>query len=224
MQIEINGIDIYYEKDGTGAPFVLLHGNGEDGRIFNELAEELAADHTVYRIDSRGHGRSGGTGSLGYEAMARDVREFIERVVGPAHQGERPALYGFSDGGIIGLLLATNHPNLLKKLIISGANLHPKGLKNSFLLPAKIAHVFSKNEKLRMMIEEPDIPCEKLEEIKIPVLVLAGERDIIRDEHTKQIAECVPGSKLRILKGEKHGSYVVHSRKLYKVLTEENFI
>ena len=56
MNVQVNGVILYYEKQGSGPPLVLLHGNGEDGRIFDRTAEVLAPHYTVYTIDSRCHG------------------------------------------------------------------------------------------------------------------------------------------------------------------------
>lgn len=70
------------------------------------------------------------------------------------------------------------------------------------------------------MIEEPDIPPAGLAGIRIPVLVLAGEHDIIKASHTKLIAQSLPDSQLKILPGEDHGSYIIHSSKLYSHIRE----
>ena len=117
-------VTLYYEKTGQGRPVILLHGNGETHEIFDKLVPELSKDYTVYAIDSRGHGKSTKVKTLDYDIMAEDIAEFI-RIL----KLEKPMLYGFSDGGILGLILAYRYPDLLSKLIISGANLHPDGLK-----------------------------------------------------------------------------------------------
>ena len=108
MNIKVNGIDLYYEKTGQGCPIVLLHGNGESHDIFAVLIKRLSPNYTVYAIDSRDHGKSGKVKSLDYGDMMEDVAAFIRQL-----DIESPVLYGFSDGGIIGLLLAIKYPALI---------------------------------------------------------------------------------------------------------------
>ena len=76
MNVQVNGVILYYEKQGSGPPLVLLHGNGEDGRIFDRTAEVLAPHYTVYTIDSRCHGQSSRDVPLSYDLMAADVLAF----------------------------------------------------------------------------------------------------------------------------------------------------
>ena len=215
MQIEVNGINLHYEVQGQGRPLILLHGNGEDHRIFDELAARLKERYAVYAVDSRDHGQSSRMARLSYEIMAADVEAMIDRL-----ELKDAVLYGFSDGGIVGLLVASERPELLSALIVSGANLNPKGIKSSFRRRMKLEYFLKRDKKIRLMLHEPDISPETLKKIRIPVLVLAGERDLIREEHTRLIASALPDSTLRILPGETHGSYVVHSEKLYPLLRE----
>jgi len=215
MYIHINRQILYYEKTGAGCPILLLHGNGEDHTIFDELVPLLERDFTVYAIDSRGHGESNPTEEFHYEGMAEDIEEFITSL-----EIERPVIYGFSDGGITGLLVAIRRPELLSGLIISGANLEPGGMK--WAVRQKIRRHYNKtHDPLElMMLREPDIDPDMLSRVQIPVLVLAGSDDIIRESHTKLIADSLPQSVLRILPGEDHGSYVIHSRKLYEYIRD----
>lgn len=215
MYIHINRQILYYEKTGEGAPILLLHGNGEDHAIFDALIPRLEYDHTVYAIDSRGHGASNPTEDYTYPGMAEDIAQFITSL-----EIESPILYGFSDGGIVGLLLALHYPGLISKLIISGANLNPHGMKWTFLHKIKQHYKKTGSPLDRLMLEEPDIDASELARIQIPVLVLAGSSDIIKPAHTKLIAESLPYSQLRIIEGEDHGSYIVHSSKLYSKISD----
>jgi pimeloyl-ACP methyl ester carboxylesterase len=121
----LQDITLYYEKTGQGKPIILLHGNGENHKIFDELVLQLSREYTVYAIDSRGHGKSSKTKSLDYYRMAEDIAGFIKLL-----NIEKPILYGFSDGGILGLIIGFRYPQLLSKLIISGANIRPEGIKH----------------------------------------------------------------------------------------------
>lgn len=213
MIININSVNINYEVYGDGKPILLLHGNSETHRVFDKLIACLQADYKVYAIDSRCHGDSENTKEISYDLMAQDVIAFIKKL-----GLERPILYGFSDGGIVGLLIAIKEPDLLSKLIVSGANINPNGLQEMNLLFYKIANLVSKNKLVKMMVTEPDIKPYQLNKIKIPVYVLAGERDLIRQKHTQLIADCIPNSMLEIIKNETHGSYIVHSDKIYHII------
>ena len=215
MYIHINRQILFYEKTGEGRPLLLLHGNGEDHTIFDVLTPLLARTHTVYAIDSRGHGASNPTEEYSYTGMADDIAQLITSL-----EIDSPALYGFSDGGIIGLLLALQAPGLVSRMVISGANLHPHGMKRTFLHKIRQHYKKSGSPLDRMMLEEPDISPSSLAQIRIPVLVLAGEYDIIKPSHTKLIAQKLPNAQLKIIPGEDHGSYIIHSDKLYPYIRD----
>lgn len=206
---KVNGIDIFYEKMGEGDPIILLHGNGETHEIFEEAAEQLAKRYTVYLPDTRGHGRSGKVKEYHYEEMARDVYCFI-KVMGL----EKPILYGFSDGGIVGLLLASQYPSLLKKLVVSGVNTCPDEIKSRYLWWMRVQYAFTRNPLIRLMLTEPDITEEQLQAIDVPVEVTAGSRDMIRQSAMLNICQAIPQSTFTVFAGETHGSYIIHSTKI----------
>ncbi|MDF2514608.1 MAG: alpha/beta hydrolase [Herbinix sp.] len=210
---KVNGIELYYEKMGQGTPIILLHGNGEEHKIFQQLIPKLAESYTVYAIDSRGHGRSTQVKELDYVTMADDIVKFIE-----ALNLKNPILYGFSDGGILGLLLAARYPGLLSKLIISGANTKPDGIRTWYFRSFQLIYLFTRNPKYKLMVTQPNIEDEELANIRIETLVLAGSKDMIQEKHTRHIAECIPGSSLQILEDEDHMSYVYDNEKLYKII------
>jgi len=208
-----NGIELFYEKTGQGKPIILLHGNGEDHTIFDVLIKQLSTNFTVYAIDSRDHGKSSKVKHLDYKEMMEDLVAFIQ---GMGIQS--PILYGFSDGGIIGLLLAIKYPAILSKLVVSGANTHPGGIRWFIALLIKLIYFFTRNSKYKLMLTQPSIAESELNTIITPTLVLAGRNDFVKDEHTRMIAKNIPSSTLRILDGENHMSYVSHSEKLYGVI------
>ncbi len=213
MNINVNNVNIYYEVYGSGRPIILLHGNSETHEIFDKLIEKLKDKCKVYAIDSRCHGKSEKTSEISYNLMRDDIIAFIKKL-----KIEKPILYGFSDGGIIGLLVAIKEPNILSKLIVSGANLSPNGMKKSILILSKLGYFFTKNKLFKMMIDEPNIHLEELKKIKIPTIILAGQRDVIKLEHTKIIKNNIPNSILEIVKNENHGSYIIHTSKIYDII------
>lgn len=219
MLVHINGVNIYYEKSGTGKPLILLHGNGETHEIFDKAIEILKEYFTIYALDSRGHGNSDKVNSYHYSDIAEDLRCFIE-----VQKIQEPILYGFSDGGIVGLLLAVKYPKVLSQLIVSGANITPDGIRKSWLSFFRIIYTLTKDAKIKMMLEEPSITDEMLGKIEVPTVVLAGSRDMIKKEHTESIANRIKNSSLTILKGENHGSYIVHNTKIAKLIIEKTFL
>lgn len=215
MTVNVNGVDLYCEVSGKGRPVILLHANGMTHRIFHRLAKALAENFTVYALDSRGHGKSGKVRDYNYRDMADDVIALIHFFA-----LKDVCLYGFSDGGIIALLVAAKEPELVGKLIVSGANASPDGTKDGWVRLFKLMYAVTKDNKTKLMLEQPDITDAELERITADTLVLAGQYDLIKEEHTRHIAAHIPGSELRILKHESHGSYIVYRKKLLPIITD----
>ncbi|MDR2670358.1 MAG: alpha/beta hydrolase [Oscillospiraceae bacterium] len=215
MFVETNGVKLYCEQTGRGPALLLLHGNGEDHTIFDESVVRFFSDRCrVVAVDSRDHGRSDRVDALRYEDMAEDMAGLIAALsLGPA------AVLGFSDGGIVALLLAARHPELVSKLAVAGANTHPGGLRLWFRLVMWPRCWISRDPKIRLMLTQPHISKAALGAIRVPTLVLAGGRDIVRTAHTRALAAAIPGSALRILPGETHDSYVRRPGALLAALT-----
>ncbi len=213
MFLTIGGNRIHYEKTGNGQAIILLHGNGEDLRIFKESVDVLKHSFTVYTLDMAGHGKSYKPKELHYDSHATDVYNFIQTL-----KIEKPVLYGFSDGGIVGLILAYRYPQLLSKLIVSGVNLDPSGLHCITRLHTKINYFITKSKKAWMMLKEPNITIKELAKIKVPTFLTVGQFDCIRFAHTRFIASNIIGSRLKVFKHALHGSYVVHSKQIAKFI------
>lgn len=213
MEVLVNNVKLYYEEYGSGKPIILLHGNQESHEIFDKLINKLKDNYKVYAIDSRCHGKSENPIDISYDLMCDDIIDFIKKL-----HIDRPMLYGFSDGGIIGILVAIKEPNLLSKLIVSGANITPDVFTTFDLLLTKLFYFFTRSKYIKMMLDEPNIPLKDLQKITIPVHVLAGEKDVIKLEHTKLIANNIKNSTMEIIPKEKHGSYIIHSDKIYEII------
>lgn len=212
MKITVNGIELFYEIAGQGRALILVHGNGEDHHIFDQLVNVLKKHFTCYCIDSRGHGKSSKTSTYSYQMMAEDIMVFIKKL-----ELTDVVYYGFSDGGIIGLLVASQS-NLISDLIISGANIEPKGLKNHIYYSMKAAYIIKRDPKIKLMLEQPYINHYTLQKIKARTLVLAGSKDMIKESHTIEIAHNISNSKLLILPKENHSSYIINSTKLAPII------
>lgn len=212
----VNGVTLHYITAGEGRPVVLVHGNGEDHHIFDQAVTRLVkAGYRVYAPDSRGHGANVPQTEYHYADMAEDMYQFI-----CAMGLEKPAFYGFSDGGIIGLLLASGHPDCLGALAVSGTNLSPEGLIPSFVKEYTAINEEKNDPLITLMLTEPRIDPETLKTIAVPALVTAGENDLILPSETKRIADLIPESTMMILQGEDHGSYVVNSEIIGELLID----
>ena len=200
----VNGVTLHYADVGHGRPVVLVHGNGESHELFDtEIGQLAAAGYRVLAPDSRGHGVNEPLKEYHYADMAEDMFRFI-RGLGL----EKPLYYGHSDGGIIGLLLELMHPGTLGMMAASGVNLSPEGIEPSFIEEFTELNRKKPDPLITLMLTEPHIDPESLETIDIPVLLTAGENDLILPEETMRIAAHLPRARLVIVKGEDHGSYI----------------
>jgi len=213
VTITVNGIGLYYEKTGAGAPLLLLHGNGEDHAIFDALAAKLSADFTVYALDSRNHGQSEKTDDYAYETMTADVEMFLA-ALGLADV----YLAGFSDGAIIGLLLALRKPSAIRKMALLGVNLSPADFTDESLAFIRDTYAGTNDPLLKLMLEQPQIALDAVRMVRVPTLLLAAEEDVFKPESFERLAAAMPGAELQVIAGHDHGSYVIGNDMMYPVL------
>lgn len=215
-QIEVNGVCLHYAEAGSGHPVVLVHGNGESHALFETEIDQLV--HAGYRVlapDSRGHGANTPLSEYHYADMAEDMFQFI-----CALELDKPYMYGHSDGGIIGLLLAIRHPGTLGMLACSGTNLCPEGIVPSFIEEFTAINAENPDPLITLMLTEPHIDPQELERIEIPVLITVGEHDLILPDETERIVRHLPKARLVTVPGEDHGSYIDHSQIMGKLLLD----
>lgn len=209
MFININGMNIHYEKYGQGPALLMVHGNGEDHSIFERSIELLKKHFTVYAPDLPGHGKSDSVSTYHYKDMADCVYGFIKKL-----NLENSIFYGFSDGGIIGLILASEHNNIFKKLIISGVNLNPRALKLTVRIGMIFDYLITSDRKILMMLKEPHITLQEIASISVPVHITAGQNDVIPLSHSERINDAIDGSELTIFNKHTHGSYIINSEEI----------
>lgn len=215
MFIEVNNVTLFYECKGSGHPLLLLHGNGEDHTIFNTLVESLSVHYTCYLIDTRGHGKSSEISDYHYTDMMEDIYQFISVL-----SLDKPYLLGFSDGGIIGLLLASKHPNLIDKYILCGVNFQPFGIVFRWQLIMKISYFFTRDKKVKMMLKEPGISIKEILEIKAKILVITGSKDMIKESHTKEMIKYINNSDWMIMQGYTHSNYIIKQAVLKDIVVK----
>lgn len=210
MEITVNQIRLFYTQAGIGAPLILLHGNGEDHTLFTDLQTKLASDYTVYAIDSRDHGQSQHDVPLSYQLMADDIMNFTD-----ALQLKNITLVGFSDGAITSMLIASQRPALVHKVVLAGGNLTPQGIKAPIRFGVRATNWRKHDPLLSLMLNEPHISTKTLHQITAQAFVIAGEKDVVKKSETVEIASAIPTSILRIVPGASHSDYVKDNTTFY---------
>jgi len=222
---------LYYEIHGTGSPVVLLYGGGSSIRdSFSFQVDLLAAHHQVIAIEQRGQGHSPDSpGPLTYASMVEDTAGLLKQL-----HIVNADIIGFSDGAILSLMLGIRYPELARKIVASGANLDPHGLTDQSynetmnahtafthsqsdgtayesMSPDGIGHLAVIGEKLRQLwLNHPtadEISPAMLQKLRRPVLVMSGDNDEVRLEHTLLIYRSLPNAKLWILPGTGHRTF-----------------
>ena len=206
----VNGTSIYCAQFGEGFPVLLLHGGLANSNYWGLQIAELAKEFSVLVMDTRGHGRSPVMSkAFSYSAFADDVAALLDFLAIP-----KVAIVGWSDGGVTALELAIKRPDRVSKLFAFGANMNPSGYK----APSGPAFAdFTQRSRteyrrlsphperwgqlvggLRTMWRtQPNITPEMLRSIATPTVVLAAEHDeIIRRDHTEEMARLIPGARL----------------------------
>jgi pimeloyl-ACP methyl ester carboxylesterase len=223
--LNTRGFKMYYEIYGKGNPLLLIHGNGGSIISMEQQIPYFSKHYKVIVADSRAQGKStDNKDSLTYEMMADDYNALLDSL-----HIDSADVIGWSDGGINGLLLAQRHPEKVKKLAVTGANLRPdtSAVDTSGFTFLNQYKSFLKNEKqddktknafklLSLMETQPNIPVALLHKIQCPALVIAGDHDVIRPSHTVEIFENIPQAYLWILPAAGHGTCVVYKDEFNK--------
>ncbi len=214
---EVNGHRLYFERYGKGHPhaLVLLHGGGETiHSSYGPELDALAARYDVIAPEQVGQGHTPDVpGPLTYSGMMEDTAALLKQL-----DIERADVIGWSDGGNVGLMLTLRHPEMVRRLVVSGANLAPDGLNADELIDtrqqleqAMLTAPDSFDAKLlRMWLDSPtpkELSPLLLKTISQPVLVMAGDHDAIRTEHTVEIYKALPKGQLLILPDTGHGTF-----------------
>jgi pimeloyl-ACP methyl ester carboxylesterase len=236
--LRIGGVDLYSEIAGDGEPVLLLHGGFCSLESLRAQSDALVPDHRVYAFERPGHGRSADLDEeYSYARGIADTLAYLDAVgLASAH------VVGYSDGAILGLLLALDHPERVRSLTAISANLDPSAFTDTAgavpvlrplpkepepepapetetaepepdverlhyerLSPDGPEHADAVLAKLfRLWTSEPRIDPKDLDRIVAPVLVMSGDRDTIRPDHSLLIAASIPGAQLCVVPGTSH--------------------
>jgi len=225
----IRGIKMYYEIYGTGKPLLIIHGNGGSIKDFSKQIPYFSTEYKVIVADSRAQGKTVDTkDSLTYEMMADDFNALLDFL-----HLDSCFVIGWSDGGNNGLLLAMRHPEKVKKLAVTGANLWPDSSAlepGLFLFLDKLVDSLSKMKRspelenqyklMAMMTKEPNIKLPQLQQVKCPTMVIGGDHDALLPKHTLLIAESIPQSYLWILPNSGHATPISYSKLFNETINE----
>jgi pimeloyl-ACP methyl ester carboxylesterase len=219
----VNGIKIWYAEFGQGEPVILLHGGLANSNYWGDQVPVLAKHYRVIVMDSRGHGRSTRNEQpYGYDLMASDVIALMDYL-----KIEKAAIVGWSDGAILGLDIAINHPERLTKLFAFAANSDPSGVKDiaqSAVFNAYIARAEKEYEKLsatpneyksfldqisKMWATQPNWTADQLKSVKVPTWIVDADHDeAIKRENTLFMADNIPGAGLLLQAQVSHLSFL----------------
>jgi pimeloyl-ACP methyl ester carboxylesterase len=224
----VNGIRIYYEVhgDADGVPLMLLPGGGSTiETTFGRVLPLLAATRRIIALDEQGHGRTSDRDRpIAFDTSADDVAA-LARELGYG----RVDIFGFSNGATVGLQVAIRHPDLVRKLVFASGltrrdGAHPglwefmahadvsnmpQPLKDAFLAvnpdPEKLKVMHDKDaERMRTFT---DIPESLVRSIRAAVLIVVGDRDVVRVEHAVELSRQIPDARLLVLPAG-HGDYI----------------
>lgn len=217
---DIRGFKMYYETYGKGEPLLIIHGNGGSINNFLYQIPYFAKNYQVILADSRAQGKSADAkDSLSYEMMTDDLNALLDQL-----HLKNCYVIGWSDGGINGLLLAMRHPEKVKKLAVTGANLWPDStavdpfvykwaMKMNLAGQDSLKKTRNPSPQLKNQLKllhllsyEPHIKPEDLHKINCPTLVIGGDHDVIQTKHTMLIAESIPNTWLWIIPNSGHST------------------
>ncbi|HTC97010.1 MAG TPA: alpha/beta hydrolase [Bradyrhizobium sp.] len=209
----VNGVKIWYSVFGRGKPVILLHGGLANSNYWGRLVPALSSRYQVIVMDSRGHGRSTRSSEpIGYDLMASDVLAVMDSL-----KIENAALVGWSDGAIIGLDIAINHPARLTRLFAFAANSDPDGvadIANSPVFNKYLERAKAEYQKLsptpkeydsflaqitKMWETQPHFTADDLHRITTPTWIVDADHDeAIKRSNTLFMADQIPNSGLLI--------------------------
>ena len=222
----VNGLKMYYEVHGDGYPLVLIHGGGSTiGTTFGRVLPTLAETHKVIAVEMQAHGHTADINRpLSFVQDADDIAELLKHL-----KITKADIFGFSNGASTALQVAIRHPGITNKIIVASTMYKkdgafpgfwkmmdeakfedmPQPYKDAFLQinPNQDAlYAMFKKDAARMQ-SFPEISDEDIRSIKAPVLIIAGNKDVVTPEHAVEMHRNIQHSQLLIIPGG-HGDYI----------------
>ena len=223
----VNGLEMYYEIHGKGKPLVLIHGGGSTIQTtFGKILPMLAEKYKVIAVELQAHGHTRDREvPETFEQDADDVAALLNYLKIP-----KADIMGFSNGGNTTMQIAIRHSEIADKLVIISAFYKREGMIKGFFegmkdanlgnMPSHLKEAYLAIEKndstglQRMfdrdknrMLQFKDWKDEDLMSIKVPSLIILGDKDVVTTEHAVVMSQKIPKSQLLILPGT-HGSFI----------------
>jgi pimeloyl-ACP methyl ester carboxylesterase len=216
--INLRGHDVFtFQWSKRGEPLVILHGGlSHSEKTKKYLLPAVKRDFKVFAYDRTGHGRTANQkGSFHFNFQTKELIAFLEDVVKePAH------LIGISDGANIALMAAIARPELIRSVVSIGGNTTASQIRMKFGKPEVSAESQAEHDRIspdhpselikkvatafKVWKSEPSIAITKLAKIKCPVLVLAGDDDVISAKESEKIYQAITNARLAIVPGSSH--------------------
>jgi pimeloyl-ACP methyl ester carboxylesterase len=247
-RVTVNGVRLYYEVSGAGDPLIVLHGAYMNIPTMGAIIPQLARTHKVYALELQGHGRTTDIDRpITYQNLADDVAAFMDAVGVP-----KADVFGYSMGAGAGLQLAIRHPAKVNKLVAASVAYDLKGWQPAFtaMIPTMTVEMivgmpFAADyrklapnpdgfpelaRKLIALEKEPMSWEEQVKTIKTPVLVIAGDADVMTLEHSVALFRLLGGgmmgdmgkplspSRLAILPATSHTAVITQSDLLHALI------
>ena len=218
QHINLRGHDVFtFQWSKRGEPLVILHGGlSHSEKTKKYLLPAVKRNFKVFAYDRTGHGRTANQkGSFHFNFQTKELIAFLEDVVKePAH------LIGISDGANIALMAAIARPELIRSVVSIGGNTTAPQIRMKFGKPEVSAESQAEHDRLspdhpselikkvaaafKVWKSEPSIAITKLAKIKCPVLVLAGDDDVISAKESEKIYQAIANARLAIVPGASH--------------------
>jgi pimeloyl-ACP methyl ester carboxylesterase len=241
-RVPVNGMQMYYEVSGQGAPMVVLHGAYMDIPTMGGIIPKLAKTHRVYALELQGHGRTTDIDRpITYPNLADDVAAFMDAV-----GLETADIFGYSMGGQVGLQLAIRHPAKVNKLVAASVSYDLRGWQPEFTafipqmtVEGMLQMPFFKEQadrkpgfralvaKLIQLEKEPMAWEAEVKQLKMPVLIVAGDADVSTLEHNVALFKLLgggvmgdmgkplPASRLAIMPATSHTAVITQVEMLH---------
>lgn len=217
----VNGLKMYYEIEGTGEPLVYIP--PVFGFAGMKSFPTLAQNHKVITMDFQGRGRTADIPErpLSIEQCAEDVVGLL-RYLGISQAD----FFGESYGGNTAALIAVRYPEFVRRVATYGATFGPAQIAiNPKTGPSKHPGADSKyvefeRESYKKVAPYPDdwpktfdkvdniqwrgFSKDELASIKVPVLIILGDRDFVRLEHAVETFNVVPNAELAVIPDASH--------------------
>lgn len=246
--VPINGMQMYYEVSGSGEPLVVLHGAYMNIPTMGEIIPMLAETHTVYALELQGHGRTNDIDRpITYPGMTDDVAAFMDAI-----GLEKADIFGYSMGAAVGLRLAVEHPDKVDQLVLASAAYDLSGMQPEYhaMVPTMSPEMFvgtpmedgwKQNapdpdgfrpfvERMIALEHEPVAWEADVKALQAPVLLIAGDADVMTLEHMVamfrllgggamgDMGQPLPASRLAILPATSHTAVIVQASLLHQII------